>query len=78
MLQIPNDSKGILERRNPTPNDVAHCILYVIKATTNLSEESSSKTIMKELIEKHNKEGNDIRCTCGQDFLVLESNIALR
>lgn len=55
---MPKDSKESLDRKNPTPKDVVHCILYVIKANANLSEETPSKTIMKDFIKEHNTEGN--------------------
>lgn len=55
-VKMPKDSKEALERKNPTPKDVVHCILYVIKANANLSEKTQSKKIMKDFIKEHNTE----------------------
>lgn len=47
-----------LEIQNPNPADVVHCILYVLKATTNLDEKSTAVESMIELLKDKNADGN--------------------
>lgn len=48
-------------RSNPTLADKIHCILYVIRATSNLSlEQTPSLKLMKEIKDKKNSEGNSL------------------
>lgn len=47
-----------LEIQKPNPADVVHCILYVIKSTTNLKSMPKSMESMIELLKEQHSEGN--------------------
>lgn len=46
-------------RQNPSPADKVHCILYTIRASTEISFEGSpSLKVMHEIMESQKEEGN--------------------
>lgn len=55
-VEIDDDSDGDIVRMFPTLADKIHCILYVIKATADLSSESLSLKLMREIKDAKNSE----------------------
>lgn len=55
-LEIDDDSDEDIVRMFPTLADKVHCILYVIKATTNFSSEPPSLKVMREIKDAKNSE----------------------
>lgn len=57
-MQLHQETDMKLDIQNPDPADVAHCILYVLKATTNLGEMPPSVESMIKFLKDKNTEGN--------------------
>lgn len=55
-VEIDDDSDEDIVRMFPTLADKVHCILYVLKATTNLSSEPASLKLMREIKNAKNSE----------------------
>lgn len=52
------DSKEAALKKNLTPADEIHCILYVISAKTNITTKTSkSINIMKSILQRKQKDG---------------------
>lgn len=47
-----------MEIQKPNPANVVHCILYVIRASTNLKDLSTSVKLMIEILKDHDSEGS--------------------